>query len=78
MGSSRSWAADMEDEEKTCKFGVVTKYFDTCVCVGCKALRQRDSRLDIKAREVMYIARELFAKTPDEQWDNITSIKLKR
>lgn len=40
MGSSRSHAADMEDETKTCRHGVETKYFDTCRCDGCKADRE--------------------------------------
>lgn len=35
MGSSRSWAADMEDEIKVCRHGNETKYFDTCMCDGC-------------------------------------------
>jgi hypothetical protein len=36
MGDSRSWAADHEDEEKICSYGVTTKYFEQCICAGCK------------------------------------------
>ena len=36
MGDTRSWAADKEDENRTCPHGTVNKYFDHCKCAGCE------------------------------------------
>lgn len=77
MGSSRSWAADMEDEETTCKYGVVTKYFDTCRCEGCNSDRRLWAEVQIKADSVRSKAVDLFSKTPKEDWGKIVSIRIK-
>lgn len=76
MSDSRSWGAMMEDEIKTCQFGVTTKYFDTCRCTGCEALRNRSQRIDMAAKKVYNAALKVYRETPDEQWKNIKSIKV--
>ena len=40
MGSSRSFAADQEDEVTICKYGQESLYFDSCQCKGCNADRE--------------------------------------
>ncbi len=77
MGDSGTWGRDKEDEDKTCTFGVVTKYFEKCSCVGCKALAERNSRIFTRAAQVEQLAFKLFRETPDEMWDSITCIKIK-
>lgn len=77
MGDSRSWAADMEDEIKTCKFGVKSRYFDKCTCSGCTALSERNSRIQQKINDVKYAAQKVFQETPDDLWHTIKSIKIK-
>jgi hypothetical protein len=77
MGSSRSWGAEKEDEDKVCQFGVVSKYFDTCCCEGCEKLRERNSKISVLSNRVRSEAEKLFSSLPENQWKNVTSIKIK-
>ena len=66
----------MEDETKSCKFGVVTKYFDTCTCSGCDAERRREMTINNMANKVKNAAKEVYRATPENKWHTITSIKV--
>lgn len=77
MGSTRSWAADMEDETVVCKYGVERKYFDTCRCDGCKVDREHREAADAKSWQIKSIAMEFFTKLPREQWDSVVSLRIK-
>lgn len=77
MGSCRSYGADMEDETKVCQFGVVTKYFETCTCDDCEALRERNRKISALSNRVKCEAEKLFSSLPENQWKNVTSIKIK-
>ena len=77
MGSSRSWAADMEDEIVVCKYGKESKYFDDCKCDGCKVDRAHREAADAMSWRVKSIALEFFDKLPRDQWDKVVSIRIK-
>ncbi len=78
MGSTRSWVADMEDEDTTCKYGVVSKYFDDCRCEGCKADRVLWGEVLDMSNKIKYIAIAFFSKTPREDWDKVVSLRIKK
>lgn len=68
MGDSRSWAYSMEDEEKTCRHGVVSKYFDKCTCIGCtqdRAIENNIAKMADKIRSAAYKA--LYSESPDRR-----------
>jgi len=78
MGDSRSWAAEMEDETTTCKYGVTSPYFDNCTCEGCEKDYDKEYRIKLIARNISYHIEELLEKTPEHLWKNITSIKVSK
>jgi hypothetical protein len=67
MGSTRSWAADMEDEDRTCPHGRVTKYFDKCQCDGCKRDREREESAMSATRSLEWEIYESLLKKSDKQ-----------
>jgi hypothetical protein len=69
MGSSRSWAADHEDDDVTCRHGTVRKYFDTCRCPGCKDDREHNERVRRLADQIRSQAYDTLSKTPIERLD---------
>lgn len=77
MGSSRSWAAYMEDEVTICKYGVESKYFDNCKCDGCKVDRAHRAEAETMSWRVKDKALELFISLPKEDWDKVVSIRIK-
>lgn len=74
MSDSRSHAADMEDEDETCKYGFVSKYFDDCKCDGCVKDRAKWERAISYSDSVKYKVLDLLAKTPREEWKYIKVI----
>jgi len=78
MGSTRSWAADVEDDDKTCKHGVVSKYFDTCYCDGCKSDRILWGEVCSMGDRIRSIAIDFFSKTSKEDWDKVVSLRIKK
>mgnify|MGYP000742778640 CR=1 FL=1 len=54
MGDTRSWAAEKEDETKTCKYGKVRKYFDKCTCDGCRVEKAESDRLEQLIKDFSY------------------------
>ena len=77
MGDSRSWAADMEKETKTCQFGNTVPYFDICQCKGCQDVRDFNFAVRQKVRSLEPILWDVFKNTPQEDWDKIVSIRIK-
>lgn len=68
MGSTRSWAADMEDEDRTCPHGTVNKYFDVCRCAGCESDRAEAGIVSEMADDLRYKIHEALRKaSPDKR-----------
>lgn len=70
MGSTRSWGADHEDEDKTCRHGAVTKYFDRCLCPGCLADAAERTRVAGMVAQLKRAAEQALEKEAPErrQW----------
>ena len=70
MGDTRSWGADRENDDKTCRHGAVTKYFDCCRCPGCLADAKERERVSHMVNRIKRAAEQALEKEAPErrQW----------
>ena len=76
MGSSREWAADMENELTTCIYGYTTKYFDQCDCPNCVYDRAKSAKARTLANTIAYDILDTLMNTEECDWHKIKSFKV--